>query len=285
MDLNLEVFRMSGAGNLFSVIDNRKYNFSDTQLAKLSKILCIYNDVNNFNAEGLLVMNDSNKLDFDVKFFNPDGSSGMMCGNGGRCALDFAFSKMFEFSPKSELFFTMANSQYYGSAHEQGIKLVLPPPIGVVPNMKIILNDMEISGTYVDVGSDHFVINHDDLVQFGVGFDKMSINSFAPSVRYHDKFGKKGVNVNIYKRNGDAISLITYERGVEFVTGACGTGAISTAMHCIIAHSQKMPVMIYPPSGIPLFVEFTKDANDNIENSILIGHSEIVRRDILKLSI
>ncbi|GAB1372365.1 hypothetical protein MASR1M45_24270 [Candidatus Kapaibacterium sp.] len=53
MGLNLEVFRMSGAGNLFSVIDNRKYNFSDTQLAKLSKILCIYNDVNNFNARRL----------------------------------------------------------------------------------------------------------------------------------------------------------------------------------------------------------------------------------------
>ena len=83
--MKIKVTYMSGAGNLFSVIDNRKYDFSIKQGEILAKILCSKNDLNDFQTEGLMFLEKHNEnLDFECKFFNPDGSTGMMCGNGGR---------------------------------------------------------------------------------------------------------------------------------------------------------------------------------------------------------
>ncbi len=284
MIVEIEVFRMSGAGNLFSIIDNRKYNFDDNQLFYLSKLLSNINDINNFSAEGFLAISDSKNFDFEVKFYNPDGSSGMMCGNGGRCAIDFALNNMFLEKKHNTVTFKMANNTYKGSIFDDGISLVLPAPIEIVFNKMLEINNFSISGTYINVSSDHFIINFDDLDKFGIQFNKSDINTFAPKIRYHQGFDLNGVNVNIFKKVGNIIYLYTYERGVESITGACGTGAISTAIHCHYIEKIPLPIMIYPPSSIPLFIDFEKNENDEIKNVLLKGHSEIIRRDVLKIN-
>jgi len=281
---SIEVFRMSGAGNLFSVIDNSRYNFNDVELIELARSLCSLNDINDFIAEGLLAVSESSDFDFDVKFLNPDGSTGMMCGNGGRCALDFAVNR--SISPKNNgLFqFSMADNIYSGKLTGEGVLLILPPPVEIIENKIIEIDGKQLKGTFVNVSSDHFVIDHDDLIEMGVEFNINSINNFAPKIRFHENFGFSGVNVNIYRIVGDMIYLFTYERGVEKVTGACGTGAISTAIHCMIKGSVKLPVMISPPSSIPVTVNFEKDYSGKIKKVYLEGHSEIIRKDFITIS-
>src|SRR3989304_1008247 len=44
-------------------------------------------------ADGLLLLEESNKADFLMKYYNADGSHGGMCGNGGRCISRFAYMK------------------------------------------------------------------------------------------------------------------------------------------------------------------------------------------------
>jgi len=93
--MKLKVTYMSGAGNLFSIIDNRNYNFGEKLLSLLSPILCNPVQNNTIQSEGLLALNGSKEYDFETLFFNPDGSHGMMCGNGGRCAVNFALLNNF----------------------------------------------------------------------------------------------------------------------------------------------------------------------------------------------
>ncbi|MBX3044984.1 MAG: diaminopimelate epimerase [Candidatus Kapabacteria bacterium] len=279
----IEVYRMSGAGNLFSVIDNSKYNFNDIELFEIAVMLCSVNQRNDFMAEGLLAINESIINDFDVKYLNPDGSTGMMCGNGGRCAVDFAVSKLLNINKKSPVRFSMAGNVYTGELVSEGIRLTLPSPTKIIRDKSIKIGVANIKGTYVDVSSDHFVINFSDLSAIISSFDVTEIEEFAPNVRFHRDFGLAGVNVNIYKKAGDVVHLKTFERGVEKVTGACGTGAISTAVHLFNEDSAKFPLMIMPPSSIPVFVDFDTDYNGRIKKIYLSGHSEIIRKDIVKI--
>lgn len=282
---SIDVFRMSGAGNLFSVINNNDYKFSITQLEELSKILCNKNEINDFRAEGFLAIKDSTEYDFEVDFFNPDGSTGMMCGNGGRCAIDFAIHHIIKGKYDEYVSFKMAGNIYSGQLNDNGIKIILPKPKEITFNKKIVLDGIEVIGTYVDVSSDHYVINYENLSDFELNFDEKSINNFAPKLRHHNDFGTKGANINIFKKIGNIIYLFTFERGVEAVTGACGTGAISTALHCNYVENLSLPITISPPSGLHLKVDFQKNKENIIENIVLIGHSEVISRDNLNIEL
>ena len=285
MNRIIEVFRMSGAGNLFSVIDNSYHRFNDIELFELAVKLCSINEFNDFATEGLLALSTDSEYDFDVKFLNPDGSTGMMCGNGGRCAIDFAVGKMLTNNTEEMYRFKMAGNTYFGEVTDDGIRLTLPSPVLIEENKSIELDGKLITGTYINVASDHFVIDYNDLAEFSVEFNNESINVFAPKIRNHPDFGFAGVNVNIYKKAGDVVYLQTYERGVEQVTGACGTGAVSTAVHLYYSGIKQLPVTIMPPSSIPVFIDFKFDYSGRIKSIFLTGHSEIIKKDIVSIKI
>ncbi len=285
----IKVTYMSGAGNIFAVIDGRDYDFTERQYSILSPAIC-----NSFekdsSAEGLLVVICDDNYDFLVLFFNPDGSSGMMCGNGGRCAVRFALETGF-ISNKKDIRFFMSGDSYLSNINEGRISLEMPPPREFVENFDINLNNSAISGSYVNVGSDHFVINVNDLDMGSV--QDIKIDELSPPVRHHKTFAPRGVNVNYYDIiEADKLILRTFERGVEAETGACGTGAIATALTAYIKDYILLPITIVPTSGIPLEVDivgsFINNPNDNsnsntndnptnnIEKFILTGSADIL---------
>ena len=229
----------------------------------------------------MLAINSDEEFDFSVKYLNPDGSTGMMCGNGGRCAVDFAVSRKISKKQNGTHSFSMAGNIYEAELTDIGIKLTLPPPKNVILNKKVVIRNLNITGTYVDVASDHYVIDFNQLNGSHADFNEKSINKFAPQIRYSQVFNIAGVNVNIFRKVGDLVYLFTYERGVEKVTGACGTGAISTAIHLFKNENYKLPITIIPPSSIPLMVDFNLDFSGNIKKIYLSGHSEIIRKDLL----
>src|SRR5687767_5241437 len=80
--------KMSGAGNTFIVVEERCVP-EGNDLAELAPTLCDEKKEHG-GADGLIAVGPSEVDDFAMRYFNRDGSTGMMCGNGGRCAVRFA---------------------------------------------------------------------------------------------------------------------------------------------------------------------------------------------------
>jgi diaminopimelate epimerase len=279
---------MSGAGNLFTVLDNSVLNLSKSQVSKLCPILCSVNEYNNFRSEGLILMDKSveSDSDFKVEFFNPDGGNDAMCGNGGRCAVYFANSFYIKDTARRNFRFLMNSNYYDYELNGDNIRLFFDEPKSYNPILNVTIKDIEYSGAFVDVGARHFVLSYDKNIATGVSFDNFDLNAFAPPIRYAKEFGDHGANVNIYKffdKNKRIFKIRTFERGVEAETGACGTGAISTAYTLNKNHSVKFPITLIPTSGEKLIVDFNVKLNKLIleGGAIILDAKEIDTPDII----
>ncbi len=268
----IEVYYMSGAGNLFSVIDNRKYKFSKKQGKILAPILCTKNEYNDFNSEGLMFLEDkSPSIDFSCKFFNPDGSTGMMCGNGGRAITRFAeLNKLIK--NKDNIKFFMSGNIYKSEIIGSDIKLYMPSP-ELLP-LKLILdnNSSKILGYFNFTGTYHFVVNVDEN---SIDFDNFDINKLGAELRDNWEFEPGGSNINFIKIKNNIIHLRTFEKGVDAETGACGTGAVAAALTAEEFYNLSFPIEVLPTSGERLIIDKVEE-NGEITNMILQGPAKIL---------
>src|SRR4051812_42948885 len=79
---SFEFWKMSGSGNDFVIIDNRKRRLAG-HLATWARQLC--HRQYGVGADGLLLLEPSREADFRMVYYNADGSRASMCGNGARC--------------------------------------------------------------------------------------------------------------------------------------------------------------------------------------------------------
>ncbi|MFP4543130.1 MAG: diaminopimelate epimerase [Candidatus Kapaibacterium sp.] len=275
----IKVTYMSGAGNLFTVLDNRKYKFSFDELSALAVILCGSNDTNPMKTEGFIALEDAENNEFKAHFINPDGSSQMMCGNGARCAVLYASLNNFVSLRNlgKELHFIMAGKKYMSRMYENSIQVYFPPHNELYGNISINAAGLDITGTYINIGSDHFVAEKADIFPEPDSIKDFNLEITGREVRFHKQFEPAGVNFSIYRIAADnKIEMRTYERGVEAETGACGTGAISVALAAYSKGKIKFPVTITPTSGIPLTVNIIGEYPDKIEHIILAGNAKII---------
>lgn len=281
--MKLQVHTMSGAGNTFTVIDNRTTRFTIEQLKELSINLCKGQHQMNQKTEGFIAIEQSDFLDFKIHFFNPDGSYGAMCGNGGRCAVRFAeFLNLINDSGRI-IKFEMANSIYEAEILADGnFSIRFNPPSSVVLDKQIHIGEKLLNLDYVDVGSDHAVLDFDEL-KIKEDFRTFGLDAISIPIRFAEEFSPRGVNVNIYKLTDGVIHLRTYERGVEAETGACGTGSISTALIVNIKHSIQSPVTVIPPSRIPIFVDLQNDSDGKINSVLLTGPATFLDQKEIEL--
>jgi diaminopimelate epimerase len=165
-------------------------------------------------ADGLIILEQGEKADFRMRYFNSDGNEGTMCGNGGRCITLFA----------SRLGLTGTDARFEGI---DGLHTSTILPDGLI---KLKLKDVEgihqlEDGYLVDTGSPHFV-------KFVPQLDQLDVELEGREVRNQSRFGKGGVNVNFVVQEGTSghIRVRTYERGVEAETLSCGTGVTAAAI-------------------------------------------------------
>ena len=106
-------YKYQGTGNDFIIIDNRTNNI---QLSKLQvNKLCDRHF--GIGADGLMLMNNHAEYDFEMKYYNADGNEGSMCGNGGRCMVQFAYDLGLH---KREYFFTAVDGEHKASIEDNG---------------------------------------------------------------------------------------------------------------------------------------------------------------------
>jgi diaminopimelate epimerase len=200
----MTVWYMNGAGNSFAVVDARKLN---TDMSRLAKFLC-----ERGRCDGFMALDNSKIADIRLHFYNRDGSRAEMCGNGARCICRFAYDN--KIVGKKMRVETDAGIVEGERISESIYRIRLNTPQGMALNKKDGVD-------YVTVGVPHLVIKLDEL-DFA---DTERLFARAQKLRY-----ELNANVNFYSKiKENSFKILTYERGVEDFTLACGTGSAAVA--------------------------------------------------------
>lgn len=269
---------MSGAGNDFIVIDknlNPVFNLTEQVIQRLC------DRRNGIGADGVITIEDSEGYDFEMNYYNADGSFGSLCGNGARCGIRFA--SLTDRISDSETKFVANGFNYSGKVlDDNSVLLNLNAPNKIKYNFKVKAFGQLINASYADTGSPHLVINIKEVLKNpGVpgsaykDLGEFPVIQIGKELRYAHEFSPGGTNVNFINVEEGKVHIRTYERGVEDETLACGTGSVAAALITYVTHSLKSPVKIYPKSKQELKVNFEVE-NNKIKNLSLTGPAMII---------
>jgi len=261
---SIPFFKMSGAGNDFIVIDNRNQIVADTELNSFITRVC--RRKMSAGADGLILIEASDKYDFRWRFFNSDGSNAAMCGNGARCAARFAHVNGIA---GTRLSFETEAGVVSAQINEGRVKVKMPDPSDLKLAYPLKLSDRSMEISSINTGVPHVVV----LVERVADLDVVTLGR---EIRFHKAFAPAGTNANFVQRiQGSAIEIRTYERGVEDETLACGTGAIASAIISASRFKMNSPVDVKTRSGVFLTIHF--EAADGQFNEIYMeGDARII---------
>ena len=246
----MKITYMNGAGNDFMVMDARGMT---PDFERLAREQCART-----GADGFMAVDLSDIADFRLHFYNSDGTRGEMCGNGARCICRFAYDK--------------------GIA---GPEMTVQTDAGIVRGWRLDENtyrvrlnnpgvlDLSRKGdiAYVELGAPgvpHGVARYEG----DLWADQESLRQTMRSLRFDPAF-PKGANINFYQEVGPAeVRMLTFERGVEDFTLACGTGTGSVA--CVLKKLGKLPgnhLTAHNPGGT---LEVTLEERDGAISAVFL---------------
>jgi diaminopimelate epimerase len=267
--------KMSGAGNTFIMVDGKDLP-EDIDLAALAPEACSEAQEHG-GADGFIAIYPWDGGDFEMRYYNRDGSTGMMCGNGGRCAVRFAVDHGYVADPDG-IGFINAGVPYTARITARGVKLHFPDPRQLRLEFKLQLLGAARTCHWADVGTPHAVMLVDEIgASHAQHLSHLDLNEWGPKLRGHAEFAPEGANANFVEMlpDGSGISLRTFERGVEAETGACGTGAVASAIVVSTLRGLKPPIAVTTSSGDTLWVDFRFD-NGVARDVTLEGNAETV---------
>ncbi len=268
---------MSGAGNDFVVLDNRTGIVSDPKTFALN----VCDRRKGIGADGLLLLESSNKADFLMRYYNSDGSYGGMCGNGGRCISRYAYSKQIVNRP--EIRFEALEHVYSASILQDGVRLKMKDPSDFRIGQVIHLPGIHIRFHFVNSGSPHCIIFLDENKDLASTFEEIDVYDLGKKIRHHSYFFPEGTNVNfVEKKDTNSFFVRTYERGVEAETLACGTGSVAVGLITNQLKRSLSPVTLYVRSGELLTVDFDQTSDGRYRDVSLSGSAHIVFSGIVK---
>jgi diaminopimelate epimerase len=261
---NIPFFKMSGSGNDFIIIDNRNNIVDEIGLTPFIKKVCMRRM--SAGADGLILIEKHDSADFRWRYFNSDGGRAEMCGNGVRCAARFAYLNGIAGSSMS--FLTDAGIVHAEVTGDRS-KVKMTDPSGFKDNCLIELKGGPLAVSSVNTGVPHAVIITDDI-------GGVDVTGTGKEIRFHKYFAPAGTNVNFITgiKNG-AISVRTYERGVEDETLACGTGAIASALVTAFRNKAVSPINVITRSGGVLAIHFKED-NGRFYDIYLEGDARVI---------
>ncbi|MBC8321757.1 MAG: diaminopimelate epimerase [Bacteroidetes bacterium] len=259
--MKIHFHKFQGNGNDFVILDNR----SNKLLLSKLQIQRICNRKFGIGADGLMLVNISQKYDFEMVYYNSDGNISSMCGNGGRCIA--AFTNLIGLSDNEMVF------EAYDGPHKAIIEKEIVA--GKEWDVSLQLTDVneveENEGYYfLDTGSPHYVEFVDKAAEIDVAHE-------GRKTRQSERFAPDGTNVNFVELSKERLFVRTYERGVEEETLSCGTGVAAAAIAAFLETGKEV-VSIHTAGG-DFKVSFTQSKGDNSKrftNIWLRGPAEFV---------
>lgn len=258
--MNIEFSKYHGTGNDFIILDNRTGKYNNLSVQQVN-FLCDRRF--GIGGDGLMMLEDADGFDFKMRYYNADGEEGSMCGNGGRCLVQFAKDFGIE---KSSYHFIATDGPHEAIILENGlIKLKMQDVSGI----------KEKGGNkLLNTGSPHYIEYVENVADTDV-FNRGS------TIRYNETFKSKGINVNFVEKTDDGIKLRTYERGVEDETLSCGTGATAAALASSINNGHQ--IMQVKVQGGSLQIEFNRINDQEFKNIWLIGPAQFVFSGVITI--
>ena len=245
--------KMHGAENDFVVFNDIDGSIPEIDASMVAEICDRKSGV---GADGILFLMKDSSYDFQMRYLNSDGSEGSMCGNGARCLVKLA-EKLFD---KKEFIFSAPDGEHRGWIKENSVKVTILTDSKIEP---CSVNGRE--GFKIDTGAPHFVteLTNNDLKDLSI---------VGKELRYSKEF-EFGANIDFIKLENDNISVCTYERGVESLTMACGTGAVAVALTLRETRGLNYPIDLKFPGGLLTVHESDKEGEVILEGAVKIVYS------------
>jgi diaminopimelate epimerase len=257
--VKIHFHKYQATGNDFVLIDNRTglYSFTIEQIQKICDRRF------GVGADGLILIEGHPALDFNLNYYNSDGSQSL-CGNGSRAGVMMAASL--------GLLNDKTKFNAYDGTHEAELL-----PSGIVRLKMNPVTEVKKVGLdyFINTGSPHHLRFVTDLKSYPVFED-------GREIRYSKEYAPKGVNANFIELgDNNTISVRTYERGVEDETFSCGTGVTAAALAAFY-HGYKSPVKVNVKGGT-LSVEFKTGQAGTFDEIFLVGPAKMVFEGTLEL--
>jgi diaminopimelate epimerase len=255
--------KYQGTGNDFVIVDNRKKEYSSLTASHIRHICDRRFGV---GCDGLMLLNEKEGYDFEMKYFNADGRESSMCGNGGRCLVKYAYELGIH---KNVYHFLAADGLHEAEIDTDGT---------VSLKMQDVNHVSKFHGDFLlNTGSPHYIKLVNDVMNVDV-FKK------GRDVRYSKEFEQDGINVNFVEQlpDEDKILVRTYERGVEDETWSCGTGVTAAALICYHNENGFNDVEVKTLGGT-LSVEFDRVDDNHYTNIWLSGPAEKIFEGTIEL--
>lgn len=250
--MEISFYKYQGTGNDFVMIDDRSATFPEKNLPLVQK-LC--DRKFGIGADGLILIRNKEGYDFEMIYFNADGSQSM-CGNGARCAV--AFSRFLGIID-NETKFLAIDGPHKAKVLDGWVELGMSP----VSSLANAGQDF-----FVNTGSPHHV-------RFVENVNEYPVVQTGSEIRYSDQYAPKGTNVNfVTPISQNEIQVRTYERGVENETLSCGTGVTACAL--VYGYQNQLHEVNISTPGGKLKVRFSENADGSFQNILLIGPAEQV---------
>ncbi len=250
--MEVTFYKYQGTGNDFVMIDNRDDVFD---LGNLELVRRLCDRKFGIGSDGLIAIQNHTGYDFEMVYFNADGSQSM-CGNGARCAVAFAS------------FLGIIGAKTHFLAIDGPHEAVLAGG-----NVELLMGDVkeieDKSGDFfLNTGSPHHI-------RFVEQAEKYPVFEEGKAIRYDAGYAPAGTNVNFVQPLAeDEVFVRTYERGVENETLSCGTGVTAAALVYGAQRSQNS-VKINTLGG-KLSVKFHSNPDGSFSKIWLIGPAEQV---------
>jgi diaminopimelate epimerase len=232
--------KYQGTGNDFIIIDDRSRSFPDQDIELISRLCHRHFGI---GSDGLMLIRDSDQTDFEMVFYNPDGSKSL-CGNGSRCAVAYA----------NKLGIANDEGKFLTTDGIHAYKLTGEAQVAIHMHDVSMMDSLE-GHRFIHTGSPHLIVQTPDV-------DQVDVVTLGRQLRYRAAFKEMGgTNVNFVSDMGEAcFGVRTYERGVEGETLSCGTGVTAVALAMAMEGKADALAEIHTHGGV-LKVHFKMDDN------------------------
>lgn len=242
--MDIPFYKMHGAGNDFILVDDRAENFPAQERAWLASIASRRTGV---GCEGVILIQPSDRADFRMRFYNPDGGEVEMCGNGARCVARLAHDLG---AAGASMDFDTVAGLIHADVRGEEVELQMTEPKDWRTGLALDIDGATWPCDFVNTGVPHVVTRVQDV-------STVEVQRIGRAIRHHAEFAPAGTNVNFVEVTGpSSLRVRTYERGVEQETGACGTGIVASALLLGKAGAVRAPVQVTAASGDTITVDF-----------------------------
>lgn len=259
--MQIQFSKYQGTGNDFILLDNRDGRYSSlTQ----EQVAWLCHRRFGIGADGLMLVEQQVGVDFNMVYYNSDGRTSSMCGNGGRCIT--AFAKQLGIVQERTLFHAI------DGLHDATIQ-------GNFVSLKMIdVKSIEsYQGDYIlHTGSPHYVKLVDDV-------HSIDVVAMGRQIRNSERFKEAGINVNFVEVRDESIVVRTYERGVEDETYSCGTGVVASSLVASSYRLDGAARVACSTLGGDLAVSYEGTTNEGFSNIWLHGKAEKVFEGVIEL--